>query len=240
MDEYKIRLAAFEGPLALLMHLIDKNKIDIYDIPIAELTRQYMEYLDGFREFNIEVASSFLVMAATLLQIKSRMMLPRPPKDEDGDDEDEGDPRAELVRRLLEYKQFRQVSEVLAQMQSFQEKFFARAPQDVPTSHKPPKELPLDLLVRAFKNALKTQRELSVPEVIVRPEEYSIKDKMREIVKILENGEGHILFSTLFADKTTRQELIALFLALLELIKLKSVRVRQDERFADIGIYLVK
>ena len=235
MDEYKIRLAAFEGPLALLMHLIDKNKIDIYDIPIAELTRQYMEYLDGFREFNIEVASSFLVMAATLLQIKSRLMLPRQPKEDgEGEDEEEDD----LVRRLLEYKQFRQVSEVLSEMASFQEKFFAREPLAVPTTHVPPKDLPLNLLVRAFKNALKLQRELTVPEVIVRAEEFSIKDKMREIMQILDNENGKILFSALFT-RPTRAELIALFLALLELIKLKKVRCRQDEQFADIGIYAI-
>ena len=113
MQDYKIKLDAFEGPMDLLMHLIEKNKIDIYDIPIAELTQQYMDYLDASREFNIEIASEFLVMAATLLQIKSRMMLPKPPKEEL---EDEEDPRLELVQRILEYRRFKQVSSVLSTM----------------------------------------------------------------------------------------------------------------------------
>ena len=233
MDEYQIKLAAFEGPMALLMHLIDKNKIDIYDIPIAELTGQYMEYLDGFRKFNIEIASSFLVMAATLLQIKSRMMLPREPK-EDGEEEEE-DPRADLARRLLEYKQFQEVSNILAEMASFQEKFFARAPAEVPTKRTAPKELPLELLVEAFKKVLKGKAELFVPEVIVRPEEYSIKDKMTDIMKSL-SGQNRLYFDDLFADGATKTELIALFLALLELIKLKQVTVKQNDIFGDIAI----
>ena len=104
MEDYKVKVDAFEGPMDLLMHLIEKNKIDIYDIPIAELTRQYVEYLDRFREFNIEIASSFLVMAATLLQIKSRMMLPKPEVNEEGEVED---PRLELVARIVEYRKFK-------------------------------------------------------------------------------------------------------------------------------------
>ena len=110
MEDYKIKLDAFEGPMDLLMHLIEKNKVDIYDIPVAELTRQYLDYLQKFREFNIEFASSFLVMAATLLQIKSRMMLP---KTEKLTDEGEEDPRFELVQRILEYRKFKQVSSVV-------------------------------------------------------------------------------------------------------------------------------
>ena len=113
MEDYKFKLDAFEGPMDLLMHLIEKNKIDIYDIPIAELTRQYLDYLDKFREFNMEIASSFLVMAATLLQIKSRMMLPKTKQEETAEEED---PRLELVQRILEYRKFKQVSQVLGDM----------------------------------------------------------------------------------------------------------------------------
>ena len=132
MDDYRIQLAAFEGPLDLLMHLIEKNKIDIYDIPIAELTRQYMEHLNRMRELDMEIASSFLVMAATLLQIKSRMMLPQQSKEKETAEED---PRQELVARLLEYKKFQQVSELLQGQAVSEARFCAREPLDLPTHH---------------------------------------------------------------------------------------------------------
>ena len=227
-----MRLAAFEGPLDLLMHLIEKNKIDIYDIPIAELTRQYMDYLAKFREFNIEIASSFIVMAATLLQIKSRMMLPNAPKD---DEEEEEDPRAELVRRLVEYKRFRHVSEILGEMATLQERFFARDPEHIPTTHKPPDKIPLALLVRAFRNVLKLHDELSLPEVIVKPEEYNIEDKMADIMLKLQAAEGGMAFAELFRG-VSRTELIVLFLALLELIKQRTVTVKQVDVFGDIWV----
>ena len=240
MDEYTVRLAAFNGPMALLMHLIDKNKIDIYDIPISELTRQYMEYLSSFREFNIDVASSFLVMAATLLQIKSRLMLPRPPKEEDAEETDE-DPRADLVRRLLEYKQFQQVSEVLTSMQQREEKFFSRRPESLPSTRLPPKDIPLALLVRAFKNALKeASANPTVPEIIVRGEAFSIKNKMRELVEYLTKAEGSAMFGDLLPKSSANYiaELIAVFLALLELTKLKKIRILQNNPFDDIKIVL--
>ena len=230
MEDYKVRLAAFEGPLDLLMHLIEKNKIDIYDIPIAEITRQYMEYLAKFREFNIEIASSFLVMAATLLQIKSRMMLP---KQTVVDEDEEEDPRADLVRRLVEYKRFREVSLLLGDMASLQERVMAREPEDIPSVRLPPDKLPINMLVRAFMNVLKIRKELSVPEVIVKPEEYNIEDKMTDIMLKLQNTNGQMLFSDLFMSGS-RTEIIVLFLALLELIKRKMVAVKQAGVFEDI------
>ena len=138
--KYTFHLEAFNGPLELLMHLIEKNKIDIYDIPIAELTRQYLDYLEAMREMDMEVTSSFLVMAATLLQIKSRMMLPKKKAEESGEEED---PRQELVERLLEYRRFKKVSEVLGSMADLQEHFVGRAPLDLPVHHLPPASLDL-------------------------------------------------------------------------------------------------
>ena len=136
--DYTFHLAAFNGPLELLMHLIEKNKIDIYDIPIAELTRQYLDYLEAMREMDMEVTSAFLVMAATLLQIKSRMMLPKKKAEEN----EEEDPRQELVERLLEYRRFKEVSEVLGSMADLQEHFVGRAPLDLPVRHLPPEPRP--------------------------------------------------------------------------------------------------
>ncbi len=238
MEDYKVKLPIFEGPLDLLWHLIQKNKIDIYDIPMAEVTRQYLDYLAKFREFDMDLASSFLVMAATLLQIKSRMMLPRPPKENDEEEEPE-DPRAELVERLLEYKKFREAAELLADMASIEEKSFARDPMPIPSKHTAPDSLPLVLLIKAFRNALKLGDELKIPQVIVQPESYNINDKMARILDMLARREGKAFFEDL-AETGSKGELVVLFLALLELIKLKAVTVRQDEVFATIYIFLIE
>ena len=232
MEDYKIKIDAFEGPMDLLMHLIEKNKIDIYDIPIAELTRQYLDYLDKFREFNIEIASSFLVMAATLLQIKSRMMLPKAPKEEGAPEED---PRLELVQRILEYRKFKQVSQVLGDMAGVQERFVAREPMELPVHHLPPGNLSLRQLVEAFHTVLSVKEELSIPKALVEPEEYSIKDKMENIILLLGRSRGKLLFSEAFRSGT-RSELIVTFLALLELMKLRTVTVKQQRSFAEIYI----
>ena len=232
MEDYKIKIDAFEGPMDLLMHLIEKNKIDIYDIPIAELTRQYLDYLDKFREFNIEIASSFLVMAATLLQIKSRMMLPKAPKEEGAPEED---PRLELVQRILEYRKFKQVSQVLGDMAGVQERFVAREPMELPVHHLPPGNLSLRQLVEAFHTVLTVKEELSIPKALVEPEEYSIKDKMENIILLLGRSRGKLLFSEAFRSGT-RSELIVTFLALLELMKLRTVTVKQQRSFAEIYI----
>ena len=232
MEDYKIKIDAFEGPMDLLMHLIEKNKIDIYDIPIAELTRQYLDYLDKFREFNMEIASSFLVMAATLLQIKSRMMLPKAPQAEG---EPEEDPRFELVQRILEYRKFKQVSQVLGDMAGVQERFVAREPMELPVHHLPPGNLSLRQLVEAFHTVLSVKEELSIPKALVEPEEYSIKDKMEDIILLLGRSRGKLLFSEAFRSGT-RGELIVTFLALLELMKLRTVTVKQQRSFAEISI----
>ena len=232
MEDYKIKLDAFEGPMDLLMHLIEKNKVDIYDIPVAELTRQYLDYLQKFREFNIEFASSFLVMAATLLQIKSRMMLP---KTEKLTDEGEEDPRFELVQRILEYRKFKQVSSVLGDMAGIQERFVGREPMELPVHHLPPGNLSLDQLVEAFRTVISVKEELTIPKALVEPEAYNIKDKMADIISLLDRSRGTLLFSEAF-QFGTRGELVVTFLALLELIKLRTVMIRQQRIFADIYI----
>ena len=232
MQEYKIKLDSFEGPMDLLMHLIEKNKIDIYDIPIALLTQQYMEYLDASREFNIEIASEFLVMAATLLQIKSRMMLPKPPKEE----AEEGvDPRQELVERILEYRRFQQVSTVLSSMVQSEGRYVARKPTEMAERHLPPESIPIRLLIEAFQTALDVKAELSIPDALIQPETYHVRDKMEDILFMLARAEGKLLFSETFRSGT-RSELIVTFLALLELMKRRLVTVRQNRPFSEIFI----
>ena len=230
--DYTFHLAAFNGPLELLMHLIEKNKIDIYDIPIAELTRQYLDYLGAMREMDMEVTSAFLVMAATLLQIKSRMMLPKKAKEE----ESEEDPRQELVERLLEYRRFKEVSEVLGSMADLQEHFVGRAPLPLPVRHLPPGNIDLSLLVTAFREVMASREEAAVPAAIVRPEPYRIEDRMEAIRAALRAHGGRMRFEEAFEEGSTRGELVVTFLALLELVKQQSVTVEQAHLFGTITI----
>lgn len=234
MQEYTIKLEAFEGPMDLLMHLIEKNKIDIYDIPIADLTEQYMEYLAKFKEFNIEIASEFLVMAATLLQIKSRILLPKIKKETAAEEED--DPRQELVDRLLEYRKFKEVSAVLDQLAKEQEKFFFRAPTDLPVAHLPPENMDIDLLWQAFQTVLEAQLPPSVS--LVKREQFSVQDKMADILLLLtqKRSDEGIRFADAFIRAGTKSEAIVTFLALLELIKLKRICIKQAQTFSDIYI----
>ena len=219
--DYTIHLKAFDGPMELLLHLIEKNKIDIYDIPMAELTHQYLDYLAAMREMDMDVTSSFL--------------LPKREKTEDGEEED---PRRELVERLLEYKRFKKISEVLGSMADLQEHFVGRAPLDLPVRHLPPGNIDLKLLVDAFREVMRSKEETaSVPSVIVKPEPYPIEDKMAEILQKLRAGTGSLPFAAVFA-KGNRRELIITFLALLELMKKQEVLVRQPHLFGSIVIML--
>lgn len=232
MKDYTIHLPVFDGPLELLLRLIEKNKIDIYDIPIALLTREYLDSLETMKRLDMEVTSAFLVMAATLLQIKSRMMLPKPVRDEEGEEED---PRLELVERLLEYKKFKQVSEVLGDMAVVQERFVGRAPLPLPIRRLPPEHLPLEELVAAFQAVLQVKVEPAIPMVLVAPETYSIEEKMDSLLDFLAERKGMMRFSEAFVSGV-RSELIVTFLALLELMKEGIVTVRQPHLFADMEI----
>ena len=210
------------------MHLIEKNKIDIYDIPIAELTRQYLDYLEAMREMDMEVTSAFLVMAATLLQIKSRMMLPKKKAEENEEEE--------LVERLLEYRRFKEVSEVLGSMADLQEHFVGRAPLDLPVRHLPPESLDLNLLLTAFREVMSVKgEEAELPAAIIRPEPYHIEDKMEEIEALLRERGGRMRFEDAF-ERGTRGELVVTFLALLELMKQRTVTAQQSHLFGTITI----
>lgn len=233
MSEYKIKLDAFEGPMDLLMHLLEKNKINIYDIPIAEVTEQYLAYLEQFKEFNIEIASEFLVMAATLLQIKSRILLPKPKKSDEDEEGAELDPRQELVDRLLEYRRFKEVSEVLDQLATDRSKMFFREPEQLLTHYAPLEGLDVNLLVTAFSAVLEANID---DTALVSREKFSVQDKMMDIMLLLHKSKQGILFTDAFTRAGTKSELVVTFLALLELIKLKRVRIEQKYSFAPIYI----
>ncbi len=237
-EQYKVHLESFEGPLDLLLHLIEKNRIDIYDIPIALLTEQYMEYLAKFKEFNIEIASEFLVMAATLLQIKSKILLPDTKTEEvTEDDTDDIDPRKELVERLLEYRRYKEVSSILGEMADEAGKRFFRDATNLPTKHIPPKGLDISLLYQAFQNVLESQIEHEPIIANVSREQYTIEDKIIELLALLKQHGGNICFNTIFQyskHKISKSELITTFLAMLELIKIKRINVYQTSIFSPI------
>lgn len=235
---YKVRLPVFEGPLALLLHLIEKAQVDIYDIPIALITEQYLEYIHNMQHFDMEIASEFLVMAATLLQIKSRMLLPKPVKIPDSGDEHDLmlDPRQELVQRLIEYKQFKYAAEKLATQQKRQMKIFSKLPVKGIWNEQPlPIEgVTLDDLFAAFTAVLQGQEELPA---LIKREEYTVQDKMQEILSRVAVQAGGLCFDKLFYRHSSRAEKVVCFLALLELIRLRLIKVEQMNSFGEIMLY---
>lgn len=239
---YQIKLPVFEGPFDLLFHLIEKDEVDIYDIPIAKITEQYLAYLDTMQMLDLELASEFLVMAATLLSIKARMLLPKQPVEVAEEDEDLAlDPRDELVERLLEYKKFKQVAEFLKERETCQEKIFTRPNEEVMFVHlfseeNPLEGISLDNLLGALKEVLERATEEELAGEITR-DEVTIRDKMKEIVQRLFFQPKGIAFRDLFRRQTTRVEVVVTFLALLELIKLGKARVHQSKNFGEIMIY---
>ena len=232
---YEIKLAAFEGPLDLLLHLIAKNKIDIYDIPMAQLTQQYMDYIEESQEFNVEIATEFLVMAAKLMQIKSRTILPSTRSNSEVvDEESSDDPREELVQRLLQYQRFQKVSRELYSMFTAEEKFVKRQPLKLSKKSLPPQNLSIQKLSKLFLTAITTEEELMLPEVLVASEEFHVKDKMNIISSRLENAEEIKLSEVIETNSTG--EIVASFLALLELVKRQKVTAEQLIPFEEIFV----
>ncbi len=236
-QNYKVQLPVFEGPLDLLLYLIKKEEVDIYDIPIERITTQYMEYLSVMRLLNLDIAGEFIVMAATLMYIKSRMLLPADQQVRD-EQEDEGvDPRWELIRQLVEYKKFKGAAEQLQKMASDQENLFVRQGMEIETA--PEEEVAMgdvslfDLL-NAFKETLKRVEEREDFREI-SDERFTVTDKIGEIIFLLKERDS-VLFHELFSKLASRAEIVVTFLALLELIRLKQIRVRQGDHFGEIEI----
>jgi segregation and condensation protein A len=227
------KLPVFEGPLDLLLHLIKEHKIDIYDIPIAYITQQYLEYLELMKELNLEIAGEYLVMAATLIHIKSKMLLPA---DEEETKESREDPRAELVKRLLEYQAFKEASIHLKKREEIWRNVFCRRLPEKWDFDLEPEPLLFEVsvfdLISAFKNLLeKTQEQV----VEITRETLTVADRINFIMERLER-EDSIRFHELFEEGCTRLTLIITFLALLELIRLGLVKTYQERVFGIIWI----
>lgn len=222
---YEIRLEAFEGPIELLLHLIKKNEIDIYDIPIALITEQYLDTVNLMESLNLSVAGEFLVMAATLIHIKSKLLLPAP----EIDDLDEDDPRIDLVARLLEYQRFKAASEDFEERESIWRDIFSRGDTEAPELL--PEEIPIsDLnvydLIGALNDLLARRPDPAVLQVTT--ETLTVKEKMQLILETLETSES-LLFEELFSEGFSRHAIIVTFLALLEVVRLGLIRVLQAD-----------
>jgi len=239
-NDYKVKLEVFEGPLDLLLYLIKKEEVDIYDIPIERITNQYMEYLTLMQMLNLEVAGEFLVMAATLMYIKSRMLLPVDQQVADSEEEDGADPRWELIRQLVEYKKFKDAALQLGRREEEQAKVFPRraGELDVPADAEAPlAEVSIFDLINAFKEVLKKASARDDFREIIE-ERFTVSDKIEEILYTLRD-RADLIFQELFAQATSRAEIVVTFLALLELIRLKRLKVRQETAFGEIRVIKV-
>jgi len=231
---YQVQLEdVFEGPMDLLVHLIKKNELDIYDIPIALITEQYLQYVEWMKALNVEFAGDFIVMASTLTQIKSRMLLPV----HEGDEEEDEDPRLELTRPLLEYLQMKSVADQLVERNLLGEKTFIRNPSRDEFLTNPDDDyikIGLFELIDAFQKIL--DRIPGDHRVDMTTDGISVKDKITQIVDILET-KGSITFLELFTDSPNRQEVIITFLAILEMVKLTLIRIVQNLNNGIIRIF---
>ncbi|MCK9432563.1 MAG: segregation/condensation protein A [Candidatus Omnitrophica bacterium] len=233
---YKVRLDMFEGPLDLLLYLVKKDHLNIYDIPIAKVTQQYLEYINLMQLLDLNIVGEFLVMAATLMQIKSKMLLPA---EEAAPEEEQEDPRAELVKRLLEYEKFKQVADNLKEREIRQQDVFKRPKTEVPEGDNESGkqevyfEASIFDLINAFSQALKDVPREVFYEVV--KDQYTVEQKVHDILHLL-LIQTEIRLSELFANARNKLEIIVIFLAILELAKMKEIIVRQGVEFEEIVI----
>ncbi len=234
-DDYKVSLEVFEGPLDLLLYLIKKDEVDIYDIPIGRITDQYMEYLQLMKVLDLNIAGDFIVMSATLMLIKSRMLLPVEDRSE-ADEEDEEDPRWDLVRQLVEYKKFKDAADHLEELEVHMENVFGRESEHVELGEPPDVDLrdaSIFDLISALNEALGRVKEEDLQEIFA--EEYTVSQKVTYIVENLKITK-RLSITDLFTGMTSRQEIVCTFLAVLELIKLSRIAAVQDNHFGEIMV----
>lgn len=243
MAEINIKLDVFEGPLDLLLHLIRSLEIDIYDIPIADVTEQYMNYIHTMKTLELEVAGEYIVMAATLMAIKSQMLLPKQEMEDDYDEEYEEDPRESLVAQLLEYRKYKYAADCLSEKAAERSLYFTKEPMDVDEYKESEQELEknqlnaIDLYL-AFHHMLEKKKKRKVIETTIRADESSIEEKMKLIAdEILRAEKGRALDS--FFTDFSRSEIVVTFMALLELMKNGKIKVKQENNYETILLYPV-
>lgn len=235
-QEYKVKLEVFEGPLDLLLYLIKKDEVDIYDISLERITAQYLEFMDAFKVLDLEMAGEFVVMAANLIYLKSRALLPvsvQPP-DEEAEEED---PRWDLIRQLVEYKKFKDAAAKLSQRELEQSNLFARMPESAEAAapERPLGDVSVFDLINAFNKILKRIATKSEDLKEIFEENYTVSDKIDLIMKLTASGVP-LKFTELFANAASRAEIVVTFLALLELVRLKQLKCTQPEVFGEIEL----
>lgn len=234
-QEYKVKLEVFEGPLDLLLYLIKKDEVDIYDISIERITQQYLEFMEAFKVLDLEVAGEFVVMAANLIYIKSRALLPahvQPPEEE----AEETDPRWDLIRQLVEYKKFKDAAAHLSVREVEQSNLFSRLPDDSSAApERPLGDVSVFDLITAFNKVLKRISSKSEDLREIFEENHTVSDKIDLIMKMMSSGVP-LKFTELFSDAASRSEIVVTFLALLELIRLKQLKAVQEGAFGEIEL----
>ncbi|MGB0258829.1 MAG: segregation and condensation protein A [Coraliomargarita sp.] len=234
-NDFAIRLPAFEGPLDLLLYLIRRNEVDIYDIPIEKVTKQYIEILGSMEKLDLEIAGEFFVMAATLMYIKSRMLLPKKDQGSNEDVEDEDiDPRWELVQQLLEYKKFKEASSEIEKLILSTNDLIPRiGPKEaLEAVERPLKPVDRIDLWNTFNQVLRRLAE-RITEGEISAEQVTVADRMEHVLLQVQHRKS-FLFSELFESTTTLTTIVATFLAVLELTRLGKIRIQQDQAFSDI------
>ncbi len=231
-DSYSVKLEVFEGPLDLLLHLIKRNQVDIYDIPIATITDQYLEYLSVIRSLNLDVAGEFLLMAATLLQIKSKMLLPPGAEEEE---EEGGDPRAELVNRLLEYQKFKEAAARLNERDILERDIFVHGHQAEDTEGEGLIEVGVFELIEALRDVLNRSSPEGAYDITL--DRITIEERIAQILETVKSRGSGLLFSSLFSGMSSKEDIIITFLALLELIKMRMIKIYQRAPFGPIEIF---
>lgn len=243
--KYEIKIESFEGPLDLLLHLISVHELDIYDIPITEVTNQYILYLDQMQELDLDIASEFIVMAATLIEIKSKMLLPDNTFDKDMLNFELDDPRAELVNKLVEYRLFRNASIFLKDKEDFRFECILKDQENINQYKKeedePLEEIDVEILKKAVAEVIRKIKTFDKERLVffksMKRENFTVKDKMRHISNLFTAKIKSIKFQTLFFQDTTKEEVICTFLALLEMLKLNHVSIKQENNFSEIIVF---
>ena len=236
MSEYKVKFEVFEGPLDLLLYLIKKEEVDIYEVNLTRLATQFIEYIETLRLLDLEIAGEFLVMAATLMHIKSRELLPVDQQVQTEGEDDGEDPRWELIRQLVEYKKFKDAAGQLAELEERQESVFPRVPATLEFETEAPRRQEASIfdLVNAVNMVLQRFARRSDQRDIFE-DKWSVSEKIEALMRAI-SERSHLKFSELFAEATSRSEVVVTFLALLELIRLKQVTALQREAFGEIEI----
>ncbi|RSD27477.1 segregation/condensation protein A [Mesobacillus subterraneus] len=239
--QYNVKIEAFEGPLDLLLHLINRLEIDIYDIPVAKITEQYLMYIHAMKELQLDVASEYLVMAATLLAIKSKMLLPKHEEElvNDFEFEQDDDPRNELVERLIEYKKFKEAASDLKSLEEERGLMYTKPPSDLSEFAREGKSENTDLdislydMLGAFQKLLRRKKLQRPMSTKIARQEISIEKRMEEVLNFLKESGKRKSFNELFPE-SDREHIVVTFLAILELIKRKEIDIEQEQNFAEI------